>query len=235
MLFPKPLQSSTLIKRYKRFLADVIDEQGNTLTIHCPNTGAMTGCATEGDTVYYSTSDNPKRKYPNTWEISHTKNNDWIAINTQKANSLAIEAIENQVISELQGYTSLRTEVKYGQENSRIDLLLQKKAHPDCYVEIKNVTLLTDNHQGQFPDAITERGQKHLRELTAQCQQGNRAVLLFLVLHSGINEVSIAKQIDIKYYQALTEARTAGVEVLAYKAQLNYHAITLTDRLEFNQ
>ncbi len=235
MLFPTSLQSATLRKRYKRFLADVIDEQGKIFTIHCPNTGAMTGCATEGDTVYYSTSDNPNRKYPHTWEISQTQDHNWIAINTQKANQIAIEAIENQVISELQGYTSLRTEVKYGQENSRIDLLLQKSGQPDCYVEIKNVTLLTKNHQGQFPDAVTQRGQKHLRELTAQSQQGNRAVLLFLVLHSGINELSIAKQIDIKYYQALTEARKAGVEVLAYKAQVNHHAITLTNRLEFNQ
>lgn len=235
MLFPQPLQSARLIKRYKRFLADVITDDQHEITIHCPNTGAMTGCATQGDTVYCSVSDNPKRKYAHTWELTHTQNGDWIVINTQKSNALAIEAIENQVITELQGYTSLRTEVKYGDENSRIDLFLQSEDKTDCYVEIKNVTLHQGEGLGQFPDAVTTRGQKHLRELALQTQQGKRAVLLFLVLHSAINRVSVAKQIDPKYAQMLQEAQVQGVEILVYGAEINANGITVINRLKFDQ
>ena len=132
MLFTPPLQSATLIKRYKRFLADVITPEGQALTLHCPNTGAMTGCAAPGDTVWYSTSDNPKRKYAHTWELTETRQGAVICVNTLRANTLAKEAVLAGNIPELTGYNILKSEVKYGEENSRIDLMLHARRHADA-------------------------------------------------------------------------------------------------------
>ncbi|KJG36913.1 transcriptional regulator [Photobacterium angustum] len=233
MKFTQPLQAAKLIKRYKRFLADIELDNSDVRTIHCANTGAMTGCAEPGSTVWYSTSDNPKRKYPNSWELTQTLSNNWICVNTAQANRLVEEAIKNNVIDELTGYTSLRAEVKYGTENSRIDLLLESESRPPCYIEVKSVTLLGKDRQGYFPDAVTTRGQKHLRELMEMVDQGNRAVLLFAVLHSGIDNVSVADHIDPIYAQLLTQAVKAGVEVLCYKAELNKEQIKLTNCIEF--
>ncbi|MDK9737952.1 DNA/RNA nuclease SfsA [Vibrio sp. D404a] len=238
MRFDPPLESATLIKRYKRFLTDIKLPDGSERTIHCANTGAMTGCATPGDTVWYSTSDNPKRKYPNSWEISETAKGDRICVNTARANQLAVEAIQNGAIVELSGYQTLRTEVKYGSENSRIDILLEDEAKADCYIEVKSVTLLADDPsvqkgQGYFPDAVTTRGQKHLRELTEMAESGRRAVLLFTVLHSGIEKVSAAHHIDAKYSLLLKQAQDAGVEVLCYKAELNNTQMELNQAVEF--
>ena len=238
MLFDPPLESATLIKRYKRFLTDIKLPDGSERTIHCANTGAMTGCAEPGNIVWYSTSDNPKRKYPNSWEISETAQGDRICVNTARANQLAVEAIENGAIVELSGYQTLRTEVKYGSENSRIDILLEDEAKADCYIEVKSVTLLADDPsvgkgQGYFPDAVTTRGQKHLRELTETAESGQRAVLLFTVLHSGIEKVSAAHHIDAKYSLLLKQAQDAGVEVLCYKAELNNTQMELNQAVEF--
>ncbi|MGF1709221.1 DNA/RNA nuclease SfsA [Vibrio kagoshimensis] len=235
MHFEPPLEPATLIKRYKRFLTDITLPDGSERTIHCANTGAMTGCATEGDTVWYSTSDNPKRKYPNSWELSETLEGHKICINTARANQLAVEAIENGAIVELSGYKELRTEVKYGSENSRIDILLNDPDKPSCYVEVKSVTLLDDTLQGQgyFPDTVTTRGQKHLRELTEMVESGSRAVLLFTVLHSGIEKVSSAHHIDAKYSLLLKQAQDAGVEVLCYKAELSNTQMELKHSLKF--
>lgn len=162
MLFTPPLRSAVLIKRYKRFLADVVTPDGRELTLHCPNTGAMTGCATPGDTVWYSTSDNLKRKYAHTWELTETQQGATICVNTLRANTLAKEAILAGNISELSGYNTLKSEVKYGEENSRIDIMLQAEERQNCYIEVKSVTL-AEQESGYFPDAVTERGQKHLR------------------------------------------------------------------------
>lgn len=219
------LQPSTLIKRYKRFLADVtlIDEtlsNSKEITMHCANTGAMTGCATPGDTVWYSTSGNLKRKYPNSWEITYTQAKHWICVNTIRANQLTEEALNNNLITELSPHTRLRREVKYGEENSKIDFQLYDEFARKTYVEVKSVTLL-EGEQGYFPDAVTERGQKHLRELIAMKLSGHRAVLLFAVLHTGINSVKPAKHIDPKYAQLLREAKQQGVEILAYKASFS--------------
>ena len=158
-------QKATLIKRYKRFLADVILEDGSTTTIHVANTGAMTGCATPNDTVFYSVSDNKKRKYPFSWELSQTNENHWICVNTIRANQLVEEALINQEISELKNFTDLKREVKYGNENSKIDFHLIDEQHNETFIEVKSVTLL-EGKQGYFPDAKTERGQKHLREFS---------------------------------------------------------------------
>ncbi|MBM7037842.1 DNA/RNA nuclease SfsA [Vibrio ulleungensis] len=233
MEFHPPLQSATLIKRYKRFLADVTLDDGTITTIHCANTGAMTGCAEPGDTVWYSTSHNPKRKYPCSWELTETAKGDRICVNTARANQLVIEAITQQTIPELTGYETLRAEVKYGQENSRIDILLQNDGRPDCYIEVKSVTLLSENGQGFFPDTQTVRGQKHLRELTEMAQQGARAVLFYSVQHSGIENVSPAHHIDPTYSTLLKQAIAAGVEVICYQATLTHKSLKLDNPIQF--
>ncbi|HBU94519.1 DNA/RNA nuclease SfsA [Leclercia adecarboxylata] len=230
MQFTPALQPATLVQRYKRFLADVVTPEGVALTLHCPNTGAMTGCATPGDTVWYSTSHNIKRKYPHTWEITQTAGGEYICVNTLRANQLVKEAISLDLIPELRGYNSLKTEVKYGAENSRIDFLLQAEDQPECYIEVKSVTL-ADRDNGYFPDAVTLRGQKHLRELISVAAEGKRAVLFFAVLHSAIGKFSPARHIDPKYAQLLNEAQKQGVEVLAYKAELSADNITLRSAL----
>ncbi|WP_462157427.1 DNA/RNA nuclease SfsA [Pseudoalteromonas sp. GB56] len=233
MLFSPPLQRATLLKRYKRFLVDLRHPDGHEFTVHCANTGKMTGCADPGVIAYYSTSDNAKRKYPHSLELSSNTAGDLICVNTALANKVAIEAIEQGVISELAGYDTLLSEVKYGDENSRIDILLQDSNKANCYIEVKSVTLLEENGRGYFPDAQTLRGQKHLRELMAMKALGHRAVLLFAVLHTGIENVAAADHIDPKYAQLLSEAVQAGVEVLAYKAKVNEQGVTLTHALEF--
>ncbi|WP_449576771.1 DNA/RNA nuclease SfsA [Lelliottia nimipressuralis] len=230
MKFSPALQQATLIQRYKRFLADVITPEGEHLTLHCPNTGAMTGCATPGDTVWYSTSANLKRKYAHTWEITETQQGAFICVNTQRANPLVKEAIDAGLIPELIGYSTLKGEVKYGEEGSRIDFMLQADDRPECYIEVKSVTL-ADRDNGYFPDAVTLRGQKHLRELMSVAAAGKRAVLLFAVLHSAIERFSPARHIDPKYAQLLNEAQKQGVEVFAYKAELSADNMTLKSTL----
>lgn len=220
MEFSPAFDSGVLIQRYKRFLTDITLDSGEQVTIHCPNTGSMKNCLFAGEKVWFSVSDNPKRKYSRTWELAQTPEGHIIGINTGRANALAEEAISSGVITELQGYGSLRREVKYGSENSRIDILLEDANKPNCYIEVKSCTLL-EQGQGYFPDAVTTRGQKHLRELMEMVQQGQRAVLLFVVQHSGINSVTAAAHIDSDYAQLLTEAHQAGVEVLAYSADLS--------------
>ncbi len=192
-------------------------ENGDILTLYCPNTGAMTHCADPGDQVWYSTSDNPKRKYKHTWELTFTKAGHWICINSAKANLFVEEMLKNQEIAELSGYGCIKTEVKYGSENSRIDFLLSDENRVDCYVEVKSCTLLDARFGeglGFFPDAVSQRGQKHLRELIEMKQQGYRSVLLFAVLHDGIKSVQPAGHIDEKYAQLFELAKQNGVEVL---------------------
>ncbi|MBA0219180.1 DNA/RNA nuclease SfsA [Pectobacterium brasiliense] len=230
MNYTPRLQPARLIKRYKRFLADVVTPEGETLTLHCANTGAMTGCATPGDTVWYSTSDNPKRKYAQSWELTETQQNHWVCVNTLRANTLLYEALLENRIEELAGYPDVKTEVKYGTENSRVDLLLQAPDRIDCYIEVKSVTLL-QHECGYFPDAVTLRGQKHLRELQQMVANGKRAVLFFAVLHSGIQQVSPARHIDPRYAELFTEAQRAGVEILCYGSTLCPDGITLTHKL----
>ena len=214
------LSCGTLLRRYKRFLADIQLENGEQITIHCPNTGAMTGCANEGDRVWFSTSNNPKRKYAHTWELTETQSGDFICVNTQRANQLVQEALEQRWITELKPYHQILPEQKYGEEKSRIDFLLKNDGLPDCFVEVKSTTLLTENGIGMFPDAKTERGQKHLRELTAMAQNGHQAVIFFAILHTGIQQFEVAKQIDPKYAELCEVAIQKGVKVLCYKAEV---------------
>lgn len=237
MKFAKPLQPATLIKRYKRFLADLRLANGTEFTAHCANTGKMTGCAEPDFKAFYSTSDNTKRKYPYSLELTQNQFQHLICVNTAMANKVVEESIQANFISELSGYQQLQSEVKYGQENSRIDFLLSDPNRPNCYVEVKSVTLLSQDApktgQGYFPDAQTLRGQKHIRELIEMVEQGHRAVLLFAVLHDGITQVSAAKHIDEKYAQLLTEAIAKGVEVLAYKAKISAKEVTLAEKVTF--
>lgn len=232
MQFSSPLIQGILIKRYKRFLADVQLADGSIVIAHCPNTGAMTGCAEPGWKVWLSPSNNPKRKLLYTWEVVLTDKHHWIGINTHKANALVKEAIQENKISELVGYANLKAEVKFGEENSRIDFLLTDFEKADCYVEVKSVTLL-DNNVGYFPDAKTIRGQKHLRELSLIASQGKRAVLLFCVQHSGIQSVQVAKQIDPDYAKELKQAMLSGVQILCYGCKISSEKIYINQSLPF--
>ncbi|TGN38352.1 DNA/RNA nuclease SfsA [Marinobacter confluentis] len=221
MKIPGPVTEGRLIRRYKRFLADVILPDGSEVTAHCPNTGSMLGCQPDNARVVLSVSDNPKRKLKYTWELVETSAGVWACVNTARPNAQAREAIEQGVVTELSGYPVCRPEVKYGSEKSRIDLHLSgHESLPDAWVEVKNVTLCDDQGLGYFPDAVSTRGQKHLRELIAQVEAGDRAVLLFVVNHTGIELVKPADHIDPAYGKLLREAGAAGVEVLAYRSGL---------------
>ena len=232
MKFVEPLGEATLIRRYKRFLADVELANGDQMTIHCPNTGSMKNCAEPGFGVWYSTSDNAKRKYPHTWELASTGAGDMIGINTGAANRLVEEAIEADNIATLSGYETLKREVKYGQENSRIDMFLTAPDRPNCYIEVKSVTLLVDG-QGYFPDAVSTRGQKHLRELAEIAKSGDRAVLFFCVQHTGIESVAVAGEIDPGYAAEMQRALAAGVEVICYGCAISPVEISISEPIPF--
>lgn len=219
MRFP-PLSHGILIRRYKRFLADIQLPDGEQVTIHCPNTGAMTGCANAGDKVWFSTSTNPKRKYPYTWEFTETAAGDLICVNTLRANQLVHEALAHQWIEPLAEYATIMPEQPYGEEKSRIDFLLKQENLPTCFVEVKSTTLLTPQGVGMFPDAKTARGQKHLRELIQIAQRGQQAVILFAVLHTGITQFTVAQQIDPDYAKWYQQALDMGVQSLVYKMQV---------------
>jgi sugar fermentation stimulation protein A len=231
MQFNPPLEQGRLIRRYKRFLADIETNCGELLTIHCPNTGSMFNCMVEGGAVWFSRSNDPKRKLPGTWELAETPQGRWACVNTARANPLVEEALREGVISELSGFTTLKREVPYGEENSRIDFRLEYPSGP-AYVEVKSVTLGFDGTAvAAFPDAKTQRGAKHLRELASLARQGIRAVQLYCVNLSGIEAVRPAEEVDAAYAAALREAKLAGVEVLAYGAELTPTEIRLTRRL----
>jgi sugar fermentation stimulation protein A len=228
MLLPRPLYSGLLIRRYQRFLADVELADGSIVTAHCPNSGSMKGCAFPGSPVLLSISDKPERKLRYTWELVMAEGN-WVGINTGLPNRLVREGIENGVISELQGYPSIRAEVRYGEEKSRIDLLLEAPSGL-CYVEVKNVTLVEGN-QALFPDAVTTRGQKHLRELMEVVRQGHRGVIFFVVQRADGEAVAPADAIDPEYGRLLRLAAASGVQILAYRASVSPAEILLIHRL----
>lgn len=222
MNFPK-LYEGKLIKRYKRFLADIMLKNGELVTAHVPNSGSMTSCIEENCQVWLSSSDNPKRKLKYTLELTKIKDN-LICTNTNLANKIAYEAIKDGIIKELQGYDSIKTEQKYGQ-NSRIDILLEKE-NEKCYVEIKSVSLRQDNILA-FPDAVTSRGLKHLNELSTMVKQGNRSVMLYIIQRTDDLDFTIAKNIDKKYFDGLKKALEVGVEVLVYQSNINQERIFL--------
>lgn len=217
------LVKGKLIKRYKRFLADVELENGETITAHCPNSGRMTTCWEEGWPVLLSHHDNPKRKLKYTWELVHNGET-WICVNTHRANALVEEAIEADLIKELKGYDSIRREVKYA-EKSRIDLLLEKETET-CYVEVKTSTLMRDG-KNEFPDAVTSRGLKHIHDLIEMKKQGHRAVLLFVVMREDGCDFDVAGDIDPAYAEAYEKAKDEGLEVLVYRTRITESSIEL--------
>ena len=231
MRFPAPLESAWLIRRYKRFLADVTLDDGSTLTAHCPNTGSMLGCHTPGARVWLSRSDNPKRKYAYTWEMVELEEGVLVGVNTGRSNALVREAIESGVIGELAGYDDIRAEVRYGEERSRVDFLLSRD-DSRCYVEVKNVTAAVERGIALFPDAVSTRGTRHLRELIATLRESRRrAVLCFCVQRPDVHEVRPADAIDPDYGRTLRDALDAGVEVIAYRATLCPDCVVLAERI----
>ncbi len=232
MQFVPALEEGRLVQRYKRFLADIETAAGERLTIHCPNTGSMLNCMSPGGRLWFSRSSDPKRKLPGTWELSETPQGRLACINTGRANGLIEIALNAGVITELAGFDRLKREVAYGQERSRVDFRLDYEGAP-VFVEVKSVTLgFADSPVAAFPDAVSLRGAKHLRELAHLARQGVRAVQLYCVNLSGVEAVRVAEEIDPGYAAALREAVAAGVEVLAYGAELSPARVQVNRRLE---
>lgn len=226
MKFPAPLIEGRLLKRYKRFLADV-DLGGEMVTVHCANPGSMTGLAEPGSRVWLSKSDNPKRKLQYSWELVEVDlgaGPALVGINTAHPNPIVADAIKSGFITELCDFPSLRREVKYG-VNSRIDILLENDDLQRCYVEIKNVHLMRQHGLAEFPDSVTARGAKHLGELAQMVREGHRAVMLYLVQRGDAEEFALARDIDPVYGQAFDAARAAGVEAIAYRCSLSVDGI----------
>jgi len=224
-----PLERGTLLRRYKRFLADIRLETGELITAHCPNSGSMRSCSDPGSPVMVSKSENLHRRYAHTWELVFA-NNVWVGINTLVPNRLVYEAIRAGQFSELHGVTGIQKEVKYG-KNSRIDLLL---SFPDrlCYVEVKNVTLV-ERDIAYFPDAVTERGRKHLQELVEMVAQRHRAVMFHLVQREDARLFRPAEHIDPMYAKSLRSAAEKGVEVLVYQAKVTPEEIKMGKPLPY--
>lgn len=231
MNFEHELFHGILIKRYKRFLADVKLDSGEIVTAHCANSGSMLGLKEEGNEVWLSPATNPKAKLNYKWEIVKV-GSALVGINTSLPNKLVEEAILDGTITELQGYENLRREMKYG-ENSRIDLFLSgsKDGRPDCYVEVKSVTLSRDDGIGEFPDAVTSRGTKHLRELGDMVDQGQRSVMLYLAQRSDIDNFKVASDIDPAYADALKVAKEKGVEAYCYKCDISPTSIKVDKKV----
>lgn len=225
MDFPQPLIRGTLVQRYKRFLADVVLEDGTALTAHCPNPGAMLGLNTPGLACWLSKSDDPKRKLAYTLELVDVDGG-LVGINTMHPNRLVAEALAADAIPELTGYATHRREVKYGQ-NSRIDFLLQGPDRPDCWLEIKNVHLRRAGTLAEFPDCVAARSAKHLRELEAMAAQGDRAVVLFIVQRMDCNAFSACAELDPAFAKALDHAAEAGVEVLVYDCDISSGGVSV--------
>jgi sugar fermentation stimulation protein A len=233
MRFTRPLIAATLIRRYKRFLADVALPSGETVTVHCANPGSMIGLAAPGARVWLSRSDNPKRKLGHSWELVEVdlgSGAELVGINTTNPNALATEAIAAGLIPELAGYRSVRREVKYG-TNSRVDFLLEEPGRPPCFLEIKNVHLMRQRGLAEFPDAATKRGAKHLVELAHMAAAGARAVMLFLVQIASAERFALARDIDPAYGAQFDLARAQGVEALARRCRLTRDGIEVAEAI----
>lgn len=228
----QPILEGVLVKRYKRFLADVLLPDGTEITVHCPNSGSMRGCAQPGYRVIISDSQNPKRKLRYTLEWVHN-GECWIGINTHRSNDLVEEAIRLGIIEDLKGYDGLQREVKYGIENkSRIDILLTDANGLKCFVEVKNVSLISNHSSYQFPDAVTDRGLKHIHELATMIKEGHRAVMFFVINRSDANFFEPAWEIDPKYSQALVKAVDSGLEVMAYQVHIEPPSASLVKLID---
>lgn len=231
MRFPAPLVTGRLIRRYKRFLADIRLDSGEEITAHCANPGAMLGLCAQGNRVFLSKSDNPKRKLAYSWEIVEAdfgRGLEFAGINTAHPNAIVSEAILAKAFPSLSGYPSLRREVKYGR-NSRVDILLQDEDRPDCYVEIKNVHLMRTPGLAEFPDSVTARGAKHLLELGDMVEAGHRAVMVYLIQMQA-DRFALAADLDKAYAAAFKMAQRRGVEAVAMCCKVDIDGIAV-DRI----
>jgi sugar fermentation stimulation protein A len=233
MKFANTLVPATLIRRYKRFLADVEFADGSVITAHVANPGAMTGLQQPGARVWLSKSNSPTRKLPYSWELIEADfgaGTEIVGVNTSHPNTIVSEALAADAIPELSGYATIRREVKYGQ-NSRIDFLLEHPQRPPCYVEVKNVHLMRKPGLAEFPDSVTARGAKHLDELATVARAGQRAVMLFVIQMGSARTFTLARDIDPGYGRAFDGALNAGVEALAYRCTLQASEVTLAERV----
>lgn len=217
------LVKGKLVKRYKRFFVDCILENGELITAHCPNSGSMKSLINEGNIVYLTHNNDPKRKLKYQLQIIELETGDFACVNTMLPNKIVFDAIKEKKIKKLSKFTKIKSEVKYGEENSRIDIMLTDEDNKNTYVEVKNVTLMEKElpKLAQFPDAVTSRGEKHLRELEKEVQNGNRAVMLYLVNRTDCNEFKIAEHIDKKYNNAFHKAIENGVEIIIIKTKID--------------
>ena len=229
MRYSRPLVEGRLIRRYKRFLADIQLPEG-VVTAACPNTGSLMGCCEAGSRVWLSESDSTTRKYRHTWELVEVGAT-MVGINTGLPNALVAEAIAAGVIAELRGYGSVRREVPFGEEKSRVDLVLEGEGREPCFVEVKNVTAAAHRGVALFPDCVSDRGSRHLRELARLKAQGLRPVQIYCVQRGDVREVRPADAIDRVYGETLREAIAAGVEVMAYRAEVSASGIRLAERI----
>ena len=227
MVFEPPLECGTLVRRYKRFLADVLTERGELLTMHCANTGAMLGCAEPGSIVWYSRSNRSARKYAHTLELVRTAVGHLVGVNTNRANALVAEAIQQQRVAEVPGGIAGR-EVRIPDERGRFDFVVLGADGSNTFVEVKSVTMLRDG-VGAFPDAPSERATRHVQALERLSLAGERAVLIFCVQHTGISCMTTADEIDPTYAAALRAAHTSGVVVAAYRTSINTEGMELGD------
>jgi sugar fermentation stimulation protein A len=229
MRFPSPLVEGRLVRRYKRFLADVALLSGETVTVHCANPGSMIGLAEPGMRVFLSRAANPKRKLPWSWELVDA-DGALVGINTAYPNRIVEEAIAADAIPDLTGYDLLRREVAYGR-NSRIDFLLSGAGRADAYVEVKNVHLSRTKGLAEFPDSVTARGTKHLAELSDMVAAGHRAAMLYLVHRRDPERFTLARDIDPAYAAAFDRALAAGVEMLAYRCNVTVDEVAVAEKV----
>jgi sugar fermentation stimulation protein A len=229
MRYSSTLIPGTLARRYKRFLADVVLESGEMTTVHVANPGAMTGLDRPFSRVWLSGSDNPLRKLPLTWELVETdlgSGIEFVGVNTQQPNTLVAEALKEGLIPELRHYTSVRPEVKYG-ARSRVDFLLESPSRRPCCLEVKNVHLMRKPRVAEFPDCVTDRGAKHMEELAAAIGSGARAVVLFVIQIASADRFAVARDIDPAFAAAFDVARGQGVQMLAWRCNVNLNGIEI--------
>ncbi|MEB8385700.1 DNA/RNA nuclease SfsA [Rhodobacteraceae bacterium KMM 6894] len=226
MRFQTPLVRAVLIRRYKRFLADIRLEDGREVVAHCANPGAMTGLAELGTAIWVEPNNDPRKKLDFGWRLSELDDGHMACVDTGAANRVVGAALNAGQIPALTGYDTIRPEQRYG-DKGRIDFLLSSANRPDAYVEVKSVTLSRQPGLAEFPDTVTKRGARHLAELSQVARNGQRAVLLYLVQRTDCTATTVAADIDPAYAAALGNARAAGVEVLAYRSCITPQGITL--------
>ncbi|GGF89186.1 sugar fermentation stimulation protein [Azorhizobium oxalatiphilum] len=227
MRFPTPLVPATLVRRYKRFLADVVLPDGREVTVHVANSGAMLGLMTPGARVWLADKAGAGRKLPFGWELVEADfgaGPELVGVNTMHPNALVADAIASGLVPELSGYARMRREVKYG-VNSRIDILLEDEARPPCFVEVKNVHLMRAPGVAEFPDCATARGAKHLGELAAEVKAGHRAVMVYLSQIASAQEIRLARDLDPAYGRAFDLAHAAGVEAIGLVCRIDAEGI----------